>query len=178
MQYSAFQKSDRSLVEALFRDTFSDSEGESEGEAIGKLAADLIETTQAGDLFGYVAKAQDRILGAIFFSRITFGIPLDAFILSPVAVCTSHQRSGVGQQLIRYGIRCMKELGVELLITYGDPKYYSKFGFQPLTEDIIKAPLKLSQPIGWQGMSLSGEAIQPIAEKPRCVSALNHQHYW
>lgn len=77
-----------------------------------------------------------------------------AFILSPVAVSTDVQGKGVGQALIRYGLDHLKSLGVELVFTYGDPGYYSKVGFEQITEAIVKAPWPLSQPIGWLALAL------------------------
>jgi predicted N-acetyltransferase YhbS len=54
---------------------------------------------------------------------------MDAYILSPVAVHTDHQGQGVGQQLINFGIQHLKEDGVTLIFTYGDPEFYKKLAF-------------------------------------------------
>ncbi|NBD18218.1 MAG: hypothetical protein GVY04_19405 [Cyanobacteria bacterium] len=51
---------------------FSQSEGEQEGKLIGNLAKELIATTNSRDLYGFVAVDGEQMIGAIFFSRLTF----------------------------------------------------------------------------------------------------------
>lgn len=65
-----------------------------------------------------------------------------AFILSPVAIATSEQGTGIGQQLINYGLDHLKSLKVSLVFTYGDPNYYSKTGFNHIADSIVKAPFE------------------------------------
>ena len=103
--------------------------------------SDLIKTTDSKDLFGFVATSQRKIIGCIFFSRLTFDNNTNAFILSPVAVHTEHQKKGVGQRLITFGIDFLKEADVDLVFTYGDPNYYSKVGFTQIKETLVEAPL-------------------------------------
>jgi predicted N-acetyltransferase YhbS len=63
-------------------------------------------------------------------------------------------------------------------ITYGDPSFYSKVGFQPLSENSIRAPLKLSIPEGWLGQSLNVNSIPTLNERPTCVKAFNDPALW
>ncbi|MGD8428041.1 MAG: N-acetyltransferase [Balneolaceae bacterium] len=177
MKFSVFDSRQAQEVIALCIRVFSDSEGQDEGKLIGKLVSELI-TTSPQDLFGFVATNQEKVVACIFFSRLTFQNNTNAFILSPVAVDTSHQGKGIGQQLIKFGIRHLKDQGVELVFTYGDPNFYQKVGFKPISEDDIKAPLKLTHPDGWLGQSLTNATIIPIAGASRCVEALNKQEYW
>jgi putative acetyltransferase len=165
-------------IKDLFRRVFSDSEGQDEGVLLGKLAYELMTETEAEDLYGFVAIEDGKIVGCIFFSRLTFEGGMRAFLLSPVAVHTHHQGKGIGQQLIRYGIQRLKEDGVELVMTYGDPNFYSKVGFSPVKEETIKAPVQLTYPEGWLGQSLVGQSIEPIAGQPTCVEAFNKPGYW
>ncbi len=101
-----------------------------------------------------------------------------AFILSPVAIHTNHQGNGIGQKLINFGIDHLRENGVRLLFTYGNPKYYSKVGFSPISEKIAKAPIELTLPFAWLGQSLVSDEIEPITGNSRCVEALNKPEYW
>jgi len=165
-------------VTQLFAETFSDSEGEEEGLSIGCLVHDLVTDTDEKDILGFVASENDQIIGSIFFTRLTFKNDINAFILSPVAVRTGHQGKGVGQKLINFGVNQLKERGVTLLVTYGDPNFYSKVGFQPVSEEVIKAPLKLTQPEGWLCQSLVGNEVKPIPGDVSCVEALNKPEYW
>jgi len=165
-------------IKSLFTTVFSDSEGQSEGILIGNLAYELMTETEKKDLYGFVAVEHEKIIGCIFFSRLTFESGIRAFLLSPVAVHTAHQGKGIGQQLINYGIKRLKDKGVELVMTYGDPTFYSKVGFNPVEGETIKAPIQLTYPKGWLGQSLISNSVDPIPGRPSCVKALNKPEYW
>lgn len=178
MNISTYKKSDIAEIKQLFTRVFSDSENPSEGLLIGSLVFDLIKSTDAKDIYGFSATENGRLIGSIFFTRLTFNSGINAFILSPVAIHTSYQGKGIGQSLIKFGINYLKENGVTLAFTYGDPNFYSKVGFRCITEKVVKAPLELSQPEGWLCQSLVGNEIEPIAGNSRCVEALNKSEYW
>lgn len=178
MNYEAFDKSATQDVVDLYTRVFSDSEGREEGQTIGELVANLIATTDPDDLLGFVAKDGNTIVGCIFFSRFVVPSGQLAFLLSPVAVNTDTQGSGVGQGLIHYGLQKLEALSVDLVFTYGDPAYYGKTGFQQITEDIVLPPYKLSQPIGWLAQSLKEPKITPMEGETKCVNAFSHAQYW
>ncbi len=178
MKYSLFNSSNSQDVIELFSAVFSVSEGESEGQTIGRLVSTLISSTPSNDLIGCVAIDNGRIVGCIFFSRFTVANGQVAFILSPVAISTELQGRAIGQRLINYGLGCLKSLNVELAFTYGDPAFYSKTGFEQISESVVKAPFPLSQPIGWLAQSLDGQPIQAIEGVTQCVEALSDPDYW
>jgi len=178
MKISTFSANQSQDVINLFTKVFSESEGRDEGESIGKLVSDLIITTDESDIVGFVAVLEEEIVGCIFFSRLTLSSEQIAFILSPVAITTEQQGQGIGQQLIRYGIENLKSKDVDLVFTYGDPAFYAKVGFQQISEDIVKAPLKLTQPEGWLAQSLGKGVINVVEVSSECVKALNKQEYW
>ena len=178
MKISTFSSSQSQDVINLFTKVFTESEGQDEGETIGSLVSDLIITTDERDIVGFVAVLEEEIVGCIFFSRLTLPSEKIAFILSPVAIATEQQGKGMGQQLIRYGIEYLKSKDVDLVFTYGDPAFYSKVSFQQISEDIVKAPLKLTQPEGWLAQSLKNGVIDAIEGSSECVRALNKQEYW
>ncbi|GAB4270007.1 MAG: N-acetyltransferase [Methylomicrobium sp.] len=178
MDFELYDSSRPHEVKKLFTDVFTDSAGREEGELIGNLALELQETTDPNDIFGFIAKDGNRIVGCLFFTRLIFEPPIEAFILAPVAIATDYQKQGLGQKLIAFGIEHLKSIHVELVFTYGDPHFYSKTGFKPITEDVVKAPLKLSYPEGWLAQSLIGDKIEPISGSSQCVDALNHPCYW
>jgi putative acetyltransferase len=178
MNLSLFDSSQSTDVIELYTNVFSNSEGEEEGRVIGDLVSNLISTTEPQDLIGFVAGSNINLTGCIFFSRIVFPDDDATFILSPVAITTSEQGKGYGQQLINYGLSHLKSLGVNLVFTYGDPNFYCKVGFTPISEAIVRAPFELSQPEGWLAQSLDGSPIKPIQGTPQCVPALNIKEYW
>jgi putative acetyltransferase len=178
MKYSLFNESETLKVIDLFRSVFSASEGETEGQVIANFVSSLIATTKPQDLIGCIAEDNERIVGCIFFSRFTVPNGQLSFILSPVAISTEAQGTGIGKKLINYGLDQLRSQNVHLAFTYGDPAYYSKTGFAQIDENIVKAPCPLSQPIGWLAQSLDGNAVQAMHGPTQCVDALNDPNLW
>jgi predicted N-acetyltransferase YhbS len=165
-------------LERLFASVFTASEGEGEGARTGMLVRHLIASTDPGDLHGFRAIEDHAIVGAVFFSRLACGGPAEVFLLSPLAVDTGYQGRGVGQALIRHSLRALRDAGVSVVTTYGDPAFCKRPGFEPLSADTIPPPYRLSRPEGWLGQSLTGESIEPIAGRCHCLKALEHPAYW
>jgi len=178
MDFRDHTPADATAIEDLFISVFSSSEGETEGALIGGLVRNLLATTDGGDLYSFVAVDGETIIGALFFSRLTFQEATEVFLLAPVAVRTDYQGKGTGQALIHHGVRELKKRGIQAAVTYGDPAFYSKVGFQPLSQETIEAPLPLSQPEGWLGQSLTEESLAPIPGRPSCVQAFDDPAYW
>ena len=178
MNFRILDQESEQEVARLFTSTFSSSEGEQEGRLIGSLAAALGARIDNRDIICIGADADGLMIGAIFFTRLRFDEPIEAYMLAPVAVRTAHQGRGVGQELINFGLRELKNRSVSVVVTYGDPAFYSKVGFQALSEDVLQAPLSLSMPEGWLGQSLSGEAIPILKSRPACVQEFNSPDYW
>jgi len=146
MKLSKYKPNDETEIEQLFIKTFSASEGQSEGEVIGRLVNEMMTGTDVSDLYGFIAKENEQIISGVFFTKMTFENGINAFILSPMATLTEHQGKGVGQKLINFGLETLNKDGVELVLTYGDPNFYSKVGFGIVTEKVVPSPLKLSYP--------------------------------
>ena len=47
----------------------------------------------------------------------------------PISVLPLYQRMGIGSTLIKHSKEIAKELGHKLIVIYGDPDYYQRFGF-------------------------------------------------
>mmetsp|Transcript_25147 Transcript_25147/g.38161 ORF Transcript_25147/g.38161 Transcript_25147/m.38161 type:complete len:228 (+) Transcript_25147:356-1039(+) len=168
-----------STIQNLFQTTF----GTEEGESVGTLSANLMTQTPSNDLFVFVATTNDEIVGCIIFSRLSFPENRTrAFLLGPVGIHPNHQLKGIGQGLIQFGIETLRQQQqVDLLVTYGDPKYYGKVGFQSVTTEIIPSPWPLSQPLGWQALSLNGDLDVSkllITGSSLCVKAFDKKEYW
>jgi len=178
MNHKVLDKNSQKEITSLFKNVFSSSEGENEGQLIGNLASALSSGIDNEEIVCFGTYEEESIIGAIFFTRLYFNQDIKVFMLAPVAVSTKHQGKGVGQALISYGLNELKNRSVAVAITYGDPSFYSKVGFQSVSENIIQAPLKLSMPEGWLGQSLTGEPIQIINGRPTCVEKFNDPAYW
>lgn len=178
MNFEILDINSKEEVASLFTSVFSSSEGEEEGRLIGRLASALTARADNQAIICMGAYEDGVLIGAIFFTRLRFDEPIEAYMLAPVAVGTAHQGRGVGQTLISYGLHELKKRSAKLVATYGDPAFYSKVGFQALSEDVIQAPLPLSMPDGWLGQSLSGEAIPILKGRPACVEEFENPDYW
>ncbi|MGR5230860.1 GNAT family N-acetyltransferase [Vibrio rotiferianus] len=175
--FSQYESAMSSEMIALFTRTFSDSEGEAEGKTIGALVGDLLATTSEQELKGFVAKQGECLIAGVLFTPLRFENGEVGYLLSPMATLTECQGKGVGQALINFGLEHLKQQGIKLVFTYGDPNFYSRVGFQPVTEAQFKAPHTLSFPHGWLAQSLTGE-LTPIHGASFCVQGLDSPAYW
>jgi len=178
MNFRILDKESEEQMARLFTSVFSVSEGPQEGRLIGRLASELAARVDNQEIICIGAYEDGSMIGAIVLTRLRFDEPVDVFMLSPVAVSTPHQGKGVGQALINFGLHELKNRSASVVVTYGDPAFYSKMGFQALSEDAIQAPLPLSMPEGWLGQSLSGEPIPVLKSHPACVPEFDNPDYW
>ncbi len=178
MQFSQYDPSQVKEVAALFAQVFGESEGAEKGDSVGALAFDLLTNNTPADVYAFTARDDGELLACVAFSRMRFESGINAFMLSPMAVASSQQGQGLGQELITYAINVLKAEGVELLVSYGDPNFYSRVGFQQVSTQVIPAPFELSLPHGWIAQSLVGDSIEPQAGEPRCVSAFDAPEHW
>lgn len=172
------QAEDAQAIESLFTAVFTESDSETEGLLVGRLARELIEGTNESDLSGYVGEREGALVASLFFTRLTFSSDVSASLLAPVAVHTAHQGKGIGQGLILHGIDELRKEGVKFVITYGDPSFYGKVGFQKISPEVVVPPFALTQPEGWLGRPLQDEAMESLIGECCCVSAFNNPAYW
>jgi len=178
MNHKILDKKSHQEITNLFTSAFTISEGKKEGRLVGKLASELSSGIDNQNIICFGTVEGEVIIAAIFFTRLRFDKAILVYMLAPVAVSTQYQRKGIGQALINYGLTEIKNRSVKVVVTYGDPSFYSKLGFQPLSENVIQAPLKLSMPEGWLGQSLIEDPIPTVNERPKCVKEFNNPVYW
>lgn len=179
MQYLTGHAGQDQAIIALFNDTFAASEGAAEGALIGEFVRDLLASTPRDDLFVFNAAEGGVLVASNCFSRLVFaGDDRIVFILSPVAVATDWQKKGVGRQLLSFGLEALRRAGVDYAITYGDPNYYRRVGFQPISQAEAPPPMRLSHPQGWLGQALDETARLPLKGASHCVPALNRPDLW
>jgi putative acetyltransferase len=177
MNFKILDNSSKVDIANLFTSVFSSSEGEQEGKLIGSLAFALATRADNQEIICIGAYEDGSLIGAIFFSRLQFKEPIEAYMLAPVAVSTAHQGRGVGKALIRFGLDELRNRSATLAVTYGDPAYYSKVGFQAVSQDVIRAPLPLSMPEGWLGQPLTGRVMPILKSCPACVPEFDNPDY-
>lgn len=179
MEFKTGHKGREAEIIALFTASFAASEGEEEGVVIGGLARKLLGGTAESDLFVFTAEEDGTIIGGVVCSRLTYEQDeRTVFVLGPVAVATDRQGEGVGQRLLSHGLAALRSAGVDVAMTYGDPNYYAKVGFFPISEENAPAPLPLKHPEGWLAQSLTDRAIATLKGPSRCVDALNDPVFW
>jgi predicted N-acetyltransferase YhbS len=140
---------------------------------------DLLDGTGDKDLFVFTVEEDGAIIGGILFSRLIYERDeRSVFVLAPVAVATDQQGKGIGQRLWSHGLAALRSAGVDIAMTYGDPNYYVKVGFMPISEVDAPAPFPLNHPEGWLGQSLTDRAMAALKGPSRCVHALNDPVFW
>ncbi len=75
-----------------------------------------------GRIVGHIAYAKAQIIDASGKSHPVVGF-------GPVSVQPNMQKQGVGSALIKHSLAEAKKLGHSAVLIYGDPRYYSRFGF-------------------------------------------------
>lgn len=179
MQFSNRRDGREQAITDLFSASFSDSEGPEEGALIRALVEKLFKTTDDADMHVFTASEDGTLTGAILFTRLIFaGEERVAFMLAPVAVATDYQRKGIGQKLIRHGLDAVAKSGAEIAVTYGDPNYYSRVGFAPVSVTDVPPPQELRYPEGWMAQSLTDAPLAPLKGPSTCAPAFDDPVYW
>ena len=82
----------------------------------------------------FVAEKEGRIVGQIVYSRGVIkckqGQEMEVISFGPVSVLPSFQKQGIGSALITHTINLAQKMGFPAICIYGDPRYYSRFGFR------------------------------------------------
>lgn len=81
----------------------------------------------------FVAEYDNQIVGNIMYSKAKIvderGFEHELLTFGPVSVLPSHQKAGIGSQLINHTIKLSKEMGYRAIVIFGNPAYYHRFGF-------------------------------------------------
>lgn len=90
-----------------------------------------------------VAEVNGEVVGYILLTKIQIKNDHESFeslALAPVSVKPSHQKMGIGGELINKSHNIAKELGYKSIILLGHAEYYPKFGYQLCSRYGIKIP--------------------------------------
>ena len=152
---------------------------QSEAQMVSDFAVNLLKETLPVKIISLVAIENNEIVGHIAFSPVFLENTNEHFgyILAPLAVSPKFQKNKTGSSLIKYGLDTISNMGSFIVFVYGDPQYYSRFGFKA---DIAKnyiPPYTLQHPEGWHALKLNS-GIFPRGGKIKCASSLNDPNLW
>lgn len=176
MKIRRVHRSDHNHIQQLYLETFDDNEN----ETVAQLAVELLETNSSPDTLSLVAEIDDTLVGHIAFSPIKSreSDKMLGYILAPLAVNPAHQKQKIGSQLVQRGLLELSQSATGVVIVYGDPNYYGRFGFtSDLAENYI-APYPLQYPSGWLALVQHPEQIIETREVITCVPALDRPELW
>ena len=170
------QNADLDSILKVVETAFSDEEN----KVIKNLVLELSTETTSPSIKSLVAEVDNQVIGYVSYSPIYMksNSNISGYILAPLAVSPEHQKQGVGSNLIKSGIDMLTKGGVGVILVYGDPAYYGRFGFKEEIGHSFVPQYQLQYPFGWTGMMLNDT---PVPEKPiqfECVSALSKPDLW
>ena len=156
--------------------------GQVQGQEIVGLVNDLLNDETAKPLLSLVAEMDGRIVGHILFTVAKLQLDQDVSIriLAPLAVVREFQGKGIGQSLIREGLKQLAESGVDLVFVLGHPGYYPKSGFQPAGVLGFEAtyPIPSEHADAWMVQALKPDVIGKVRGRVQCSAGLDHPQYW
>ncbi|MBF9061333.1 GNAT family N-acetyltransferase [Rhodobacterales bacterium HKCCSP123] len=165
-------------IAALFASTFTASEAAEEGAVIGALVARLLSDVPRDALRAFTASDKGKLVGGVIFTPLTYPDPRRVMLLSPMAVAPDRQGEGIGQRLIAHALDRLRAEGTDVAVTYGDPAFYGKTGFAPVSEAVLPAPMPLSHPQGWIAQSLTDAPLSPVNGPAACVRPFRSPELW
>jgi len=82
----------------------------------------------------FVAEKEGQLVGQIAYSRGIIkckrGEEKEVITFGPVSVLPAFQKRDIGSALIIHTINLARDMGYPATCIYGDPRYYSRFGFR------------------------------------------------
>ena len=170
------QETDLDSILKVIKTAFSDEEN----KVIINLVQELSREVTSPSIKLLVAEVDNQVIGYVSYSPIFLksNTSISGYILAPLAVSPEHQKQGVGSNLIKSGIDMLTKDGANVLLVYGDPAYYGRFGFREEIGHSFVPPYTLQYPFGWTGMMLNGTVVPEEAIQFECISALSKPDLW
>jgi len=141
---------DLAAIELLYPESFPDDD-------LLPLVRSLLQEEPAPlSLVGIIGS---QLVGHIIYTECgVIGSNNKAALLGPLAVSPAWQRQGIGNTIVRAGLRQLEDVGIRHVYVLGDPAYYGRFGFLP--ESGVAPPYALPAEWNgaWQSKSLGGAA--------------------
>ncbi len=153
---------------------------DSENQQIVELAKGLLSEEINPPIKSFVAEVDNKVVGYVSFSPIltNLEVSISGYILAPLGVLPDYQNKGVGSALINEGKNHFSKYGIDVLLVYGDPEYYGKFGFNDKDSQPFIPPYELKYPFGWLGLSLTKKELKNHSINFKCPSPLMKPSLW
>ena len=163
---------------AELHDLYLAAFGDDENVVVEELAQALITMDERTRL-SLVADRDGELVGHVVFSPAELELDgVFASILAPLAVKPRAQRQGVGSKLVREGLERLTECGTNVVFVYGDPDYYTRFGFEQATASNFAPPYPLTYPTGWHALVINPYSSVQTPTKVSCVHPLMKAELW
>ena len=109
--------------------------------------ADLVERVRESDYYvpelALVAEREGEVVGHALFSYVELRAresSLAVLSLAPLAVRPDAQHKGTGVALVERGLAAAETRREPLVVVLGNPRYYTRFGFEPARPHGIEPP--------------------------------------
>lgn len=167
---------DRQEISAVYKCAFP----KDEGEIVANFAASLLSENTIPETLSLVAEVKNSIMGHVALSPVSaVNMPdFQGYILAPLAVMPKFQHSGIGSKLVDAGILKLSETEIDVLFVYGDPNYYSKFGFSVELAEGFTPPYELQYPSGWQAKPMKSPVATHTNVVLNCMPPLCNPLLW
>lgn len=174
MQIRESIDTDKEAIREVHQNAFAGPDG----ETVSRLAVDLLDDPTAHPILSLVAESESKIIGSVIFStvRIDGAENISSYIMAPLAVVKENHRQGVGTNLIKEGLKKLKERQAEIVLVLGDPGYYMRTGFQ--ADHRIQAPYELEYPEAWMAQELISGVLVKVEGLAHCAATLNSPEHW
>ncbi|MBT8440301.1 MAG: N-acetyltransferase [Gammaproteobacteria bacterium] len=151
-----------------------------EAGLVAKLATDLLSEQTTPPTISLLVESNNSAIGHVAFSPVTIDNNRDfqGYILAPLAVVPDYQKHGIGSKLVEAGIEQLSDTNTHIIFVYGDPRYYSRFGFTAETAEHFITPYRLEYPAGWQALILKAYASEDASITINCVRSLQKPALW
>ena len=110
----------------------------------------LVDALRESDDFipelSLVAVKEGEVVGHILISPIAIETEMGfvrVLCLAPMAVLPEFQRQGIGDELVRQGLKECERFGHEVVVLIGHPEYYPRFGFSSARAKGLEAPFEV-----------------------------------
>ena len=135
--------------------------------------ADLVDRlrNEGAVLASFVADQNGRVVGHILFSRTLIETADESVLsvaLAPLAVSPSHQRRGIGTQLVRFGLQWLRTRGERSVLVLGHPHFYQQFGFSTDRARALTTPFS---PHAFMALELVVDALDDLRGTVRYPAA-------